>query len=309
MNTSVQNLPVGSINTKPFWAAISVLGVAVVALGASLIHVQTRPVDGHAAFAQMDSAAMFDLDSQSGADSRLPVATVAADEAVVPAKAAQKPGTSPIGEVAKPTTPLVRATTTPARPAVAPADPAAPRVGANGRTAPAGAGATTAQEPAHSTYRGQDAVPMATQGVVMAPPAVCATCGRVESVTPIPRAGHTQGVGAVAGGVLGAVVGNQIGKGSGRTVATILGAVGGGVAGNAVEKNMSTSTVYQVRVRMDDGSLRTIERPSAPAIGSAVTLDGQLVRSPDSGMVTAGENRRPQPMAPPQARVYTSERN
>ena len=68
----------------------------------------------------------------------------------------------------------------------------------------------------------------------------------------------------VAGGVLGAVVGNQIGKGSGRTLATVLGAVGGGIAGNSIEKNMKKETVYQVQVRMEDGSIRSVNQATAP---------------------------------------------
>ena len=49
MNTSTITLPASAADTKPLWAAVSVLGVAVVALGASLVYVQSRPVDGHVA--------------------------------------------------------------------------------------------------------------------------------------------------------------------------------------------------------------------------------------------------------------------
>jgi outer membrane lipoprotein SlyB len=103
---------------------------------------------------------------------------------------------------------------------------------------------------------------------------VCAECGRIEAVTPVERKGAGSGLGAVAGGVLGAVVGNQVGGGTGRSIATVLGAVGGGFAGNAVEKNIKKTTVYQVQVRMEDGSVRTVEQATAPAVGERVVIDG-----------------------------------
>jgi outer membrane lipoprotein SlyB len=109
------------------------------------------------------------------------------------------------------------------------------------------------------------------------PVAVCATCGRVESVNAVQQQGQGSGLGAVAGGVLGGVLGNQVGKGNGRTAMTVLGAVGGGYAGHEVEKRVRTETAYQVRVRMDDGTLRTVTQKQAPAVGSRVTVeDGRL---------------------------------
>jgi outer membrane lipoprotein SlyB len=110
------------------------------------------------------------------------------------------------------------------------------------------------------------------------PVAPCLSCGTVEAVTPITRDGQGSGVGAVAGGVLGGVVGNQVGKGSGRAVATVLGAVGGGWAGHTVEKKMKKETVYAVRVRMQDGSSRTVQQKSAPMVGAKVTVNGSTLR-------------------------------
>lgn len=111
------------------------------------------------------------------------------------------------------------------------------------------------------------------------PVAVCQHCGVVESVRSVQKKGDAQGVGAVAGGVLGAVLGNQVGGGNGRTAMTVLGAVGGGMAGNEVEKRMKAETVYEVRVRMDNGTTRTITQRSAPAQGSRVTVDNNGVHS------------------------------
>jgi outer membrane lipoprotein SlyB len=200
---------------KPLWAAVSVLGVAVLALGATLIYVQTRPEEPR--LAVLSAAA--------------PAPTVAAS------------------------------TSTAALPA--PLD--------SGKAA-------TPKKVTHNTSK-----PVATnatghQAITPAPRAICANCGTVESVTPIQRDGTAGGVGAVAGGVLGAVVGNQVGGGNGKTLATILGAVGGGVAGNTVEKKMKKETVYQVQVRMEDGSSRTLEQAVPAMVGAKVIVDGNTLQ-------------------------------
>ena len=123
--------------------------------------------------------------------------------------------------------------------------------------------------------------PVAAQPPQAAAPPPCAVCGHVESVQPVQRTQPTSGVGAVAGGVVGGLVGNQFGHGNGRVATTVLGAVGGGFAGNAVEKHVRKVTVYQVAVRMDNGSLRTVETKTAPPIGKAVTLRKGLLRPAD----------------------------
>lgn len=127
---------------------------------------------------------------------------------------------------------------------------------------------------------------------------VCSTCGRIESVQAVQQAAPATGVGAVAGGVLGAVVGNQVGKGSGRTAATVLGAVGGGYVGHKVEERTRTTTVYQIAVRMDDGSVRRFTRAQPTAVGTPVVLQGKGFRV-DEAAATRGEE--PYPSAQPGA--------
>lgn len=118
-------------------------------------------------------------------------------------------------------------------------------------------------------------------------PVVCADCGTVEAVTAVQRQGEVNGVavgnttvglGTVAGGVIGGLLGNQVGGGSGKTAMTVLGAAGGAFAGNQVEKNMKKVTVYQVRVRMNDGSVRTVEVSSSVPVGSRVIVEGNNLR-------------------------------
>lgn len=106
----------------------------------------------------------------------------------------------------------------------------------------------------------------------------CANCGVVESVRSVTKKGQGTGLGAVAGGVVGAAVGNQVGKGNGRTAMTVLGAVGGGFAGNEVEKRARSVTVHEVRVRMDDGTLRTIEQAQPAHAGERVIVEGKTIK-------------------------------
>ena len=133
------------------------------------------------------------------------------------------------------------------------------------------------------------AKPVHTQrGTVQAAPApkaasVCAHCGKVEAVTAVTQKGDGTGLGVVGGAVVGGLIGSQIGGGSGKNVATVLGAVGGGVAGNEVEKRARATTSYQVKVRMDDGSLRTVTQSTAPTVGQKVTVEGSTLRLRDAG--------------------------
>lgn len=112
--------------------------------------------------------------------------------------------------------------------------------------------------------------------------AICRSCGRVDGIIPIENAGQGSGAGALLGGVLGGVLGHQVGNGRGRDAATVVGAVGGAVLGNQVERNNNASRSYDVRVRMDDKSYRTVRYEVEPnvRVGDKVRLEGgRLVRN------------------------------
>ena len=145
----------------------------------------------------------------------------------------------------------------------------------SGQAVPAREAAAPETKPAAKPAHKLAAVPAAPK-VAAAP--VCHDCGVVESVRTITKKGEASGVGAVAGGVLGAAVGNQMGKGNGRTAMTVLGAVGGGVAGHEIEKRTKSTTVHEVKVRMDDGTLRTIEQAQAPRAGERVVVEGNKLK-------------------------------
>lgn len=96
-------------------------------------------------------------------------------------------------------------------------------------------------------------------------PSICESCGHIESVDAIQQPGKPSGLGVVAGAVLGGALGNQVGGGNGRKLATVAGVVGGGFAGNEIEKRTRTTTTYQVRVRMEDGTVRSFPYDTAPS--------------------------------------------
>ncbi len=93
----------------------------------------------------------------------------------------------------------------------------------------------------------------------------CGNCGNIESIRTITSRGRGSGVGAVGGAVLGGILGHQVGSGNGRSLATAAGAVGGAVLGNQVEGNMHQVRSYEIRVRLDDGTLRTFHQSAAPS--------------------------------------------
>jgi outer membrane lipoprotein SlyB len=85
----------------------------------------------------------------------------------------------------------------------------------------------------------------------------------VESVREVKEPGDAKGVGAVAGGVVGGVLGNKLGKGKGFV--TILGAAGGAFAGHQIEKQARAEKRWEIGVRLDDGSQRTLPSDVEPA--------------------------------------------
>jgi outer membrane lipoprotein SlyB len=111
--------------------------------------------------------------------------------------------------------------------------------------------------------------------------AACAECGVVDSIAPVEVKGQTNGLGMIAGGVTGALVGNQVGHGNGNALATIGGAAGGAFAGNEIEKHVKKSVEYKIRVRMPDGTFRTLHQSAAPgfAVGDKVRIaNGRAVK-------------------------------
>ncbi len=122
----------------------------------------------------------------------------------------------------------------------------------------------------------------AARNAVQPAAAACTACGVVESVRAVEAAGQGSGTGAVAGGVVGGILGDQAGGGGGRAAVTVVGTGAGPHAGHEFGKNMNRNVHYEIRVRMDDRSIRTFT-----AAGADVGV-GQRVRIRDGRPVPAG---------------------
>lgn len=107
------------------------------------------------------------------------------------------------------------------------------------------------------------------------------TYGVVDSIQAVQGSRNASpGLGTVAGVVVGGLLGNQIGGGSGRALATVAGAVGGGVVGNNLESNnRGGQTLYQVGVRLDNGTYSTVTQDNVSdiGIGNRVRIDNGRV--------------------------------
>ena len=106
--------------------------------------------------------------------------------------------------------------------------------------------------------------------------ATCYSCGTIESIREVEKPGEGSGLGMAGGALGGAVLGKQFGNGRGRDALTILGAIGGGFAGHQAEKSYRTVKSYEVMVRMEDGSLRSIPSAIQPSwrAGDRVKVEG-----------------------------------
>lgn len=153
---------------------------------------------------------------------------------------------------------------------------------------PTKAAQTASAEPAAAPKQGAKPVPASknsgaqsggTTPLATQTAAVCGNCGVVEGVREVEVKGEGTGIGAIGGAVVGGAVGNQVGKGNGKKAMTVLGAIGGGLAGHEIEKRARSEKHYEVRVRMDDGSVRTLTQKTAPTPGARVTVEGNTLRT------------------------------
>jgi outer membrane lipoprotein SlyB len=283
MGDSASNAIPSPVATKPLWAAIGILGVCVLAMGASLIHINKHPAEPRALglMAPVSAPAQPQPNAVSNINNPNMITETADDKFdpksdAKPAVAQKKPAQAAPKTIAKPTA----------------------------KTAPAAQNSNAQTGDARVASNTPAPQPVAAAAPVKA---VCANCGTVEAVTPVVREGKGSGVGIVAGGVVGAVLGNQVGQGNGRTAATVLGAVGGGWAGNKIEKQVKKDTVYAVRVRMEDGSVRNMQQATAPSVGAQVTVDGNTLRASGGAVYAPAPEQRaaraPQPARFPQPDV------
>lgn len=235
-------------SSRYLWGAVGLLGAATIALGAALVYERTK--------------------------AEPPTAVASPTQAIAPqlALASSAPANADILKPKVDETPVERAQTAPK--SIASTKPKPPKT----------AGKHDVAKPATPE---PEWLPVPAV-VAPTPKVVCASCGTVESVTPVQREAAGSGAGAVAGAVLGGLLGNQVGGGDGKTIATVIGVLGGGWAGNTVEKRMKKEMVYQVEVRMEDGSTRMVEQASPIAVGSRVTVEGNVIGPAAPTGATAG---------------------
>ena len=107
----------------------------------------------------------------------------------------------------------------------------------------------------------------------------CPECGSIVSVTARKVKGKASWVGTVGGAVAGGVVGNQVGNGTGNTVATVAGATGGALAGREIEKRVKKKEVFDVVVKMNDGTTKTITQTEKSSVqpGDKVKVVGEVI--------------------------------
>ncbi|WP_279756298.1 glycine zipper 2TM domain-containing protein [Mitsuaria sp. GD03876] len=118
-------------------------------------------------------------------------------------------------------------------------------------------------------------------GTAQADSRLCAACATVLSVRTEAREGQGTGIGVVGGAVVGGLLGSAIGGGTGKKIATVGGAVAGGYAGNEIEKRQRSTTVWVVKMRNADQSVRTMHFSHDPGVqnGDIVRVsDGNLIR-------------------------------
>ncbi|WP_205960361.1 glycine zipper 2TM domain-containing protein [Ramlibacter henchirensis] len=252
---STQSAPSGlGAVPRAMWVVLGTLGLATAGLAGALV---MRSIDDKPAPAAAMSAQTAPTQVAAAQQSQLQAPVQAAQPAPAQYQAApqEAPAAKPAPQrVAKPA---------PARPAVQQA------TGSATHPAPVEAVPQVVQAPAPS----RAVTPIETTRA-----AICNTCGTVQAVQEVKEKGQGTGLGAVGGAVVGGLLGNQVGGGNGKKVMTVVGAVGGGLAGHEAEKHVRATTAYDVQVRMEDGSVRTIRRAEPIAPGTRVFVEGNNLR-------------------------------
>lgn len=246
---------------KAVWAVLGGLALATAGLTGAFIARETAPAAPAAAVAGPAA----------------PLASLAPTGVATPAAVPTVQPEAPAARVAEPA---------PARPHVAPKAQPVARA-----PSPQHAPAAPVVQPAPQPLPAPVAQAPMAQPVWAPQPepvrAVCATCGTVEAVRVVQEQGAGTGIGAVGGAVAGGLLGHQVGGGNGKKALTVLGAVGGALAGHEIEKRARASTSYDVVVRLEDGSTRTVRQAEPPAVGTRVQLEGGTLRQSSGGGMAA----------------------
>jgi len=82
--------------------------------------------------------------------------------------------------------------------------------------------------------------------------------GEVIYVRQVTIEGESEGVGAVAGGVMGLAVGNLMGGGRGRDLSRVGGTLAGAAAGTAIERAVTTVAGVEVTILLESDELLVV---------------------------------------------------
>jgi outer membrane lipoprotein SlyB len=234
---------------KGLWAAVGVLSVTTLAMGAALVQTHMQPT------AQLQTQPQI----QTAAN---------ATPTFTPPMLLKPEQVNAFEEVLTAQPKMASAHIDKARPAIK-------TVANDARHRAALPSARVAKAPIQEQAVAQASSPL----VLPVPQEVCQQCGTVVAVTAQQREPEQgSGVGAVAGAVLGGLLGNQFGGGDGKAILTVAGALGGGWAGNTVEKRMKKEVIYQVDLRMQDGSMRRVEQNTPAVVGDRVKVEAGVIR-------------------------------
>ncbi|HMO51887.1 MAG TPA: hypothetical protein PKE26_10940 [Kiritimatiellia bacterium] len=79
--------------------------------------------------------------------------------------------------------------------------------------------------------------------------------GEVVYVREVTIEGESEGLGAVAGGVMGLAIGNLVGGGRGRDLSRVTGTMAGAAAGTAIERSVTTVAGLELSILLESGEL------------------------------------------------------
>lgn len=277
MENVIKTAPAVVVPTLYKAAAVSVIALSIAGIGALTGYLPARKADAPQAALVAPAAAAAPLPQASTTPLVQPAAPAAA---TVPAVAEPAPKPRVIRTTTRRTDemrnePRVVASPVSTHPVEVSASGTAPVAYPAPQAYPAYPVSSQNTQPYPQSYPSTPAPVVAQAPVRQA----CNSCGTIEAIREIEKPGEGSGLGMAGGALGGAVVGKQFGNGRGRDALTILGAIGGGFAGHQVEKNMRTVKSYEVQVRMEDGSLRSIPSATQPSWrpGERVKVEGGTI--------------------------------
>jgi outer membrane lipoprotein SlyB len=106
--------------------------------------------------------------------------------------------------------------------------------------------------------------------------------GEVIYVRNVTIEGESEGIGAVAGGVMGLAVGNLMGGGRGRDLSRVGGTLAGAAAGTAIERSVTTVVGVEVTILLESGELLVVLQAADEVFDPGDSV--RVIRRADGGV-------------------------